>query len=219
MSQTPNLHRENDLSDAGVISHMTSLPILDVLLGLNGHPDPVKAAISKFSLPYGVEFEEVVQHCRAKVTLAASRFRGTKGKPFSFAYGIAYNEALNFVRNHGRRVKRLESLPRQLGSRADDGKSLERQVAIDRVRQAVSQLPDDLQAAIRLVSLEEKPRKLASQQLGLTTKELNERMILARGLLKRILTDQPLFANTGEREMPHALRLEDDDAELSEASA
>lgn len=199
---------------------MTSQPVLELLLGQNGNPDPVQAAVAKIHLPNGVEFEEVVQHCRLKVAMAASRYRGEKGRPFSFAFTITQREASKFLRGHGRRVKRLESLPRQLGSRTDGDKSLERQAAIDRVRQAVSQLPDDLQAAIRLVSLEEKPRKLVSQQLGLTSKELNERMILARGLLKRILTDQPLIATTGEREMPHALRLEDeDDAELSEAAA
>ena len=124
--------------------------------------------------------------------LAAPRYQPDKGRPFSFAYKIASDEAFNFLRGHERRVKRLESLPRQLNSRTDRGRTQKREATIDRVRKAVSQLPKDLRQVVRLVSLEEVPKPLACQRLGIAMRELNERLTIGKGLLKRILSGKPV---------------------------
>ncbi|WP_020475240.1 RNA polymerase sigma factor [Zavarzinella formosa] len=174
---------------------MTSNEIVERLLGLNGHPDPVKAALAKVSIPCGIDPHDVAQHCRIRVMLAAPRYSEDKGTAFTFAFSVALNVAHNHIRDTERKTKRLAPLPRQLNSRPDSRTVPDsRDAVIDRVRTAVRQLPKDLRRVIRLVMLEEVSKPDACKRLGIPMRELNERLNLGKGLLKRILSGKPVKA-------------------------
>jgi DNA-directed RNA polymerase specialized sigma24 family protein len=96
---------------------------MDQLLGLNGHPDPVAAAVAVLKRGcglHGLDAEDLRQECRLRIL---SKCCTPARDPFAWAFTVATRFALDLIAKEKTRLKRVGGgpLPRQLIDYRDAG--------------------------------------------------------------------------------------------------
>lgn len=121
-----------------------------------------------------------------------SKFRGDSGF-YSWLYRIARNAAISGVRRR-RPVGSLDQLgesggtePAEQGTAAHPGAALELQEEVQRLRQALSQVPQDFREVLVLKEIDEMSYEQIGELLGIPTGTVRSRLFRARqDLLERM---------------------------------
>jgi RNA polymerase sigma-70 factor (ECF subfamily) len=121
-----------------------------------------------------------------------SKFRGDSGF-YSWLYRIARNAAISGVRRR-RPVGSLDHLsesggaePAEQGTAAHPGAALELQEEVQRLRQALSQVPQDFREVLVLKEIDEMSYEQIGELLGIPTGTVRSRLFRARqDLLERM---------------------------------
>jgi hypothetical protein len=170
--------------------------ILDKLLGLNGQPDPIAAALSRIDLPRDIDREDVAQHVRSRILEHVAK-GDTPVNPFSFAFTATLRTSLNLVRNaKGRSRRRIDKFDFSLFTSAEP--SEDSFAAAWEVRKAIEriQCPAIRDVATAISSGYCLPDRIA--EVRTAKRVLRDELLRGRGIVK------PL--SIGEASLYHRLK-------------
>ena len=113
----------------------------------------------------------------------------------SWVYRIAANCCMDWLRKKKRdKSVSMEPMREQGFDPADTSPGTEEQVAakdeLQRLREAIAQLPDDQREALILTQLEKIPYEEAAQSLGISEGTVKSRVNRAKARLKEILSEE-----------------------------
>jgi RNA polymerase sigma-70 factor (ECF subfamily) len=151
---------------------------------------PVFQFLMRYFGPGHPDIDDLVQSTFLEVQRSAGGFQG-RSSVRAWILGIAANLARHHVRGESRRKVMLSNVatapPRP--SRGPDDHTEQRQL-LDRLHQAITELPVELRGPLVLCDMEELPGAEAARVLGLREGTLWRRIHDARKRLREILEDR-----------------------------
>jgi len=151
------------------------------------HHEAVYRLISRLLYTEPSEIDDLVQTTFLEAWRSASRFRG-QGSVKSYLFGIAANMVRHYVRGAKRRREAIAEAPPPPATGAPDSAAIRSQ-QVERLREALAELPHDLRAAYVLCDLEDVPGVEAARVLDIRAGTLWRRLHDARRKLREAIDD------------------------------
>ena len=146
------------------------------------HHEAVYRLISRLLSTEPAEIDDLVQTTFLETWHSAKRYRG-RGAVRSYLLGIAANTVRHYVRAATRRRVAIAAVPMPAAASGPDAIAMRSQ-QLDRLAEALEQLPHELRVVYVLCDLEEVPGVEAARALGLRAGTLWRRLHEARRALR-----------------------------------
>ncbi len=146
------------------------------------HHEAVYRLISRLLYTEPSEIDDLVQTTFLDAWRSASRFKG-EGAVKSYLFGIAANTVRHYVRGAKRRREAIADVPPPPPAGTPDAAAIRAQ-QVERLREALGELPHDLRTAYVMCDLEDVPGVEAARVLGVRAGTLWRRLHEARRALR-----------------------------------
>ncbi len=146
------------------------------------HHEAVYRLISRLLYTEPSEIDDLVQTTFLEAWRSASRFKG-EGAVKSYLFGIAANTVRHYVRGAKRRREAIAEVPPPAPAGTPDAAAIRAQ-QVERLREALGELPHDLRTAYVMCDLEDVPGVEAARVLGVRAGTLWRRLHEARRALR-----------------------------------